>query len=130
MKSGHWGLVCSLVILVGFVSSAVGVPEARKLDESTTPGAGEKCIPCAQASPPPPPPPVPCPPPPPPPAPKKPPTPSIYNCPPPPSTYIYITGPPGSLYPVDQYFNGAEKRLTLGWWLSTGVGLIGVMFLW
>ncbi|XP_010552717.1 PREDICTED: wiskott-Aldrich syndrome protein family member 2 [Tarenaya hassleriana] len=71
-----------------------------------------KCTPCLQSPPPPsPPPPSPpppsCPPPPalPPPPPKK----SGPNCPPPPS-FLYITGPPGNLYPVDQEFGGAAGK--------------------
>lgn len=79
--------------------------------------------PCGSSSPPPPPsPPPPSPPPP-------PKSPSIY-CPPPPATpksppyvptpyvptppsqYIYITGPPGSVYPIDANFSGAGRSLS------------------
>ncbi|WOH13317.1 hypothetical protein DCAR_0832826 [Daucus carota subsp. sativus] len=104
-----------LVIIV-LAASTNASSNPRKLDESTVPVGdpnGEiKCggcpvcnVPCTQ-SPPSPPPPSPPPPP------KKPPTPSLpgFNCPPPPS-YIYITGPPGNLYPVDPYFSGASRGL-------------------
>ncbi|PRQ40911.1 hypothetical protein RchiOBHm_Chr4g0441241 [Rosa chinensis] len=95
----------------------------------------EKCGSCATPSPPPPSPPPPsqCPPPPalppptpvlPPPSPKNPP-PSTSYCPPPPSSLIYITGPPGQLYPVDQDFNGAHGvRNSVGLPILLGLGLL------
>ncbi|EOY00953.1 Uncharacterized protein TCM_010859 [Theobroma cacao] len=106
---------------VATVAYPISSLESRKLDESIAPGdPGVKCNPsCIPSppppSPPPPSPPPPCPPPPelPPPTPKKPPT---KYCPPPPSppSFIYITGPPGSLYPVDQDFGGASRNLEVG----------------
>ncbi|XP_050894693.1 probable pathogenesis-related protein ARB_02861 [Lathyrus oleraceus] len=89
--------------------------ESRKLDETTMPTTNDtdvKCAPsCGGYAPPPPPPPQNCPPPPspPPPSPKKPPS---QNCPPPPSpsSYLYITGPPGNLYPIDENFSGVNHR--------------------
>nr|GMD26636.1 chitin-binding lectin 1-like [Ipomoea batatas] len=91
----------------------------RKLDDTTGENKCGGCPcnnPCPVPSPPPPPPALPPPSPPPP---KKPP--SSY-CPPPPgggyvpsgpttpnNQYIYFNGPPGNLYPVDQYFSGAGK---------------------
>ncbi|GMI70863.1 hypothetical protein HRI_000755600 [Hibiscus trionum] len=118
---------CSRILssmTIFFVIATVAYPtnglESRKLDESTVlPGdQGVKCTPsCIQS---PPPPPLPSRPPacPPPPAPKKPP-PTQY-CPPPPPVppsppyYIYITGPPGSLYPIDQNFGGADRNVAVG----------------
>lgn len=74
----------------------------RKLEEDPI-----KCISCLQNPPPPSPPPpsLSCPPPPPPPSPPK----KSY-CPPPPSTYLYMTGPPGELYPVDMQFGAAAGK--------------------
>ncbi|KAL1189922.1 hypothetical protein V5N11_022818 [Cardamine amara subsp. amara] len=71
----------------------------RKLEEDPI-----KCTSCLQNPPPPSPPPpsLSCPPPPPP---KK----KSY-CPPPPSTYLYMTGPPGELYPVDMQFGAAAGK--------------------
>ncbi|GLT36937.1 hypothetical protein SLA2020_112830 [Shorea laevis] len=98
-----------------------------------------KCTPsCAHSPPPPsppppspPPPPPACPPPPalPPPTPKKPPT---GYCPPPPPSFIYITGPPGNLYPIDQDFSGAGRKSDqVGLLLaSVGVGILGVLAFW
>ncbi|GAU29103.1 hypothetical protein TSUD_58690 [Trifolium subterraneum] len=90
-------------------SEVTGV-KSRKLDETTvamTNGTDVKCGSCGDYSSPPPP--VNPPPSPPPPSPKKPPT---QYCPPPPSppspSYIYITGPPGNLYPIDENFSGAS----------------------
>ncbi|KAE8719645.1 extensin-like [Hibiscus syriacus] len=121
-KINHFGplLVTSTIF---FVIAAVAYPihgfESRKLDESTVPAGdqGIKCTPsCVQPSPPPPPPP--CPPPPsppvlPPPTPKKPPT---QYCPPPPApqSFIYITGPPGNLYPIDQTYGAASRKFEVG----------------
>ncbi|XP_041012788.1 protein TRACHEARY ELEMENT DIFFERENTIATION-RELATED 7A-like [Juglans microcarpa x Juglans regia] len=97
---------------------------------------GQKCMPCNPNSQPPPyPPPPPSPPPPalPPPSPrppshKKPPTSPL--CPPPPSSFLYITGPPGELYPIDENFNGAAGNLvtrTLPVFISCG--LLGLLVL-
>ncbi|XWS69317.1 hypothetical protein CRYUN_Cryun04dG0168900 [Craigia yunnanensis] len=112
-----------VTLTIFFVIATVAYPinglESRKLDESTVPGdQGVKCTPSCIQSPPPPSPPPPCPPPPsppalPPPTPKKSPT---QYCPPPPSppSFTYITGPPGELYPIDQYFGGANRNLEVG----------------
>lgn len=119
-----------LAVIFAILAVALVVADGQ---EPLTPGAENKCggcpcnNPCVVPSPPPPPPPSP-PPPSPPPAPK-PPTPG-QNCPPPPSKtpsgpsfptyptppsqYIYFTGPPGSLYPVDNNFNVAGRSFTVG----------------
>lgn len=109
--------------------TAAPATRSGKLDETTstvpTP-TDEKCKPCNPA-PPPPPKPVPCPPPPalPPPSPPKKP-PSNY-CPPPPS-FIYITGPPGNLYPVDNDFGSAAGRTAaVGLPVLIGCGLLGLL---
>ncbi|XP_014507733.1 formin-like protein 5 [Vigna radiata var. radiata] len=92
------------LVLVFFVSS-VNAVESRKLDDTPVPatnGTEEKCGSCGTVYPSPPPPAIPPPSPPPP---KK--TPTQYCPPPPPSSFIYITGPPGNLYPVDEDFSAA-----------------------
>ncbi|KAK3221683.1 hypothetical protein Dsin_008708 [Dipteronia sinensis] len=109
-----------------------GLDHSRKLDESTDGGdQGVKCTPSCipTPSPPPPSPPPPCPPPPalpppppPPAAPKKPPT---QYCPPPP-LFIYMTGPPGDLYPIDSEFSGASRQL-FSPILSNLVGFVGLL---
>ncbi|XVF43640.1 hypothetical protein PTKIN_Ptkin02bG0056600 [Pterospermum kingtungense] len=108
-------LTLTIFFIIATFSYPINALEPRKLDESTVPGdQGVKCTPsCVQS--PPPPPPSPSPPPPsppvqPPPTPKKPPS---QYCPPPPSptSFIYITGPPGNLYPIDQDFGGASRNL-------------------
>ncbi|KDP38046.1 hypothetical protein JCGZ_04689 [Jatropha curcas] len=109
MRSLASFMLLNVFLLIYIVSPIQGGSDSRKLDETTVPGAGgptdEKCAPCTSDPPPPPSPPPPCPPPPalPPPPPKKPP--SSNNCPPPPSNFIYITGPPGNLYPVVNDFS-------------------------
>ncbi|XAR72258.1 hypothetical protein NMG60_11018839 [Bertholletia excelsa] len=129
------GFIPKKVILVLCVITAIATPitglVSRKLDESTvtgTPDPSMKCgscpcnNPCAQSSPPPPPPALPPPPPPPP---KMPPT---QYCPPPPcppSSYIYITGPPGNLYPIDTYFSGSSRIVAVGLPVLIGFGLAG-----
>ncbi|XP_054775984.1 uncharacterized protein LOC129284503 [Prosopis cineraria] len=93
-----------LLLLLCLIVPLQGLDSSRKLDETTVPPGDQKCSPCGDtvySSPPPPPPPCP-----PPPSPKK--SPSQY-CPPPPS-FIYITGPPGNLYPLDENFNSAGRR--------------------
>ncbi|KAG5023549.1 hypothetical protein JHK85_019891 [Glycine max] len=97
------------LVLICSTSSSVNGVESRKLDETPVPatnGTEEKCGSCGGTTYPSPPPPVLPPPSPPPPSPKKQP-PSQYCPPPPPSSFIYITGPPGNLYPVDENFSGA-----------------------
>ncbi|XP_015072984.1 chitin-binding lectin 1-like [Solanum pennellii] len=122
----------------------------RKLDEANIVNKCGSCPcnnPCNTPSPPPPPPPpVPSPPPP-----KKPPS-SVY-CPPPPppseggagggsgggggyspnppsdAQYIYMNGPPGNLYPVDQYFNGAKSCFSSGFSLLISGFFLGIIAL-
>ncbi|KAJ8548215.1 hypothetical protein K7X08_030684 [Anisodus acutangulus] len=120
----------------------------RKLDEGESKCGGCPCNkPCIPPSPPPPPPALPPPSPPPP---KKPP--SGYNCPPPPysgggsggggggggsgsenvpyspnSQYIYMTGPPGDLYPVDHNFGGAKSSFSSGFSLLISGFFLGLL---
>ncbi|KAH8500651.1 hypothetical protein H0E87_015762 [Populus deltoides] len=138
-----------LLSLLLFVVAPVHGLNLRKLDETAVPGpTEEKCSPCNPSPPPPslppvvypsPPPPSPPPPspvlyPPPPPAPVLPPPtpkkpPSGYNCPPPPapSNYdLYITGPPGELYPVDKDVNAASRH-AVSLQVLIGCGLIGLL---
>jgi len=127
-------MVLNLVLVFFYITTSIvnGVEiGSRKLDEttvSTTNGTDEKCTPCGDSSPPPPPP-VNPPPSPPPPSPKKPPS-QVY-CPPPPSpSYIYITGPPGNLYPVDENFSGAihpHHRSFAVLLLPFAVALLGII---
>ncbi|KAL2347688.1 hypothetical protein Fmac_001688 [Flemingia macrophylla] len=111
--------------------------ESRKLDATN---GDVKCGSCEggyNPSPPPPtipPPPPPSPPPiiypsPPPPSPKKP---SSNYCPPPPSSaYLYMTEPPGNLYPVDENFSRASpcSHQSFSVFLLLLVGLFGMMAL-
>ncbi|KAK7310089.1 hypothetical protein RJT34_07346 [Clitoria ternatea] len=137
-------IILNWIIVLICVATPVKSVELRKLDETTvaTPNGNEKCTPCGgggytPSSPPPivylsPPPPSPPPPliyPSPPPPPKK--TPSSY-CPPPPSSYIYMTGPPGNLYPVDENFSGASsnRHQNLISFLPLLVGLLGMLAFW
>ncbi|XP_022989990.1 leucine-rich repeat extensin-like protein 3 [Cucurbita maxima] len=116
-------LFLTLLLLISPSSSSAAV---RRLDDtpvSATPADPTvKCSPCEQNPPSPPPPPVyPSPPPPSPPPPDvvvyySPPPPKKdhknNDCPPPPSpNFMYITGPPGDLYPIDQNYNAAARRL-------------------
>ncbi|KAL4383327.1 hypothetical protein GQ457_15G003910 [Hibiscus cannabinus] len=105
-----------IVLTVSFVIAAVVFPvnglKSRVLDENTEPSGdqGIKCTPsCAQSPPPPSPPPA-CPPPP---SPKKRPKHCCPAAPTPPSV-IYTTGPPGSLYPIEQNFGGATRSFEVG----------------
>ncbi|KAM7484644.1 hypothetical protein LguiA_000653 [Lonicera macranthoides] len=94
----------------------------RKLDEVAVPGSPNTdnkcgCTGCNNQcqSPPPPPP-------------KKKPTPSKI-CPPPPpaSSLIYMSGPPGNLYPVDTFPSGTSRSFAAGLPLLMGCGLLGVL---
>ncbi|XP_047159119.1 extensin-like [Vigna umbellata] len=119
--------IFTLILVLICVTTPINGEESRKLDETTN--GNEKCSPCEGGSTPSPPiieylsppppiiypsPPPPSPPPPylysspPPPSPKKPP--SSYCPPPPSSAYLYMTGPPGDLYPVDENFSGASPN--------------------
>ncbi|CAN4124950.1 unnamed protein product [Withania somnifera] len=112
-------LVLFLLFFVVTMSITNGL-NPRKLDEGDNKCGGCPCNkPCNPPPPPPPPPP------------KKPP--SGYNCPPPPysgggesvpyppnSQYIYMTGPPGDLYPVDHNVNGAKRSFSNGFPLLIG----------
>ncbi|KAJ9135795.1 hypothetical protein P3X46_032931 [Hevea brasiliensis] len=121
-------MLLNLFLLIVAAAPPIHAFDSRKLEENTVPGpSDEKCTPC-NSSPPPPPPPSPSPPPPalpppsPPPTPKKPP--SKY-CPPPPPSFIYITGPPGNLYPVDNDFNDADRTSAAGLPVLIGCWLLG-----
>jgi hypothetical protein len=140
--------ILNWILLLVYVTLPIQAIESRKLVE--------KCTPCGDtpiSSPPPiiynsPPPPIiyPSPPPPsppivyyspPPPSPKK--SPSTY-CPPPPSSpsssspYIYMTGPPGNLYPVDVNFSGSgatpSGRGSLAGFLPFLVCLLSLLVFW
>ncbi|KAH7835491.1 hypothetical protein Vadar_026585 [Vaccinium darrowii] len=113
----------------------------RKLDDTTAvptspDTGGVKCgscpacnNPCYQSPPPPPPPPS-LPPPPPPPK-KKPTPPGPYCPPPPPSGFIYITGPPGNLYPIDPFYSGGGRSFAVGMVQLIGCGLVvGLLAFW
>ncbi|KAB2620005.1 vegetative cell wall protein gp1-like [Pyrus ussuriensis x Pyrus communis] len=131
-------VLISMLLLTAYVVGPV--------DGDDTPGApGEgKCGSCTPSppppdQPPPPPPPSPCPPPPPkwsPPSPKKPPSPknppSPYSPgtypPPPPSAMVYITGPPGQLYPVDHNINSASRSSVNA--SPVLLGLLGILAFW
>ncbi|XP_010498806.1 PREDICTED: chitin-binding lectin 1-like [Camelina sativa] len=107
-------------------SSSDASLEARKLDEVDPIKCSPSCIqnPPPPSPPPPSPPPPACPPPPalPPPPPKK----VSPNCPPPPpANFLYITGPPGNLYPVDEQFGAtAGKSFTV---VLSGLIALGIM---
>ncbi|KAA8529065.1 hypothetical protein F0562_033447 [Nyssa sinensis] len=122
----------TLISVVTILATPIYSLNPRKLDESTVPGTpdlGSKCTTCSpcnecKQSPPPPPPPSP-PPPSPPPPPKKPPS---QYCPPPPSpSLIYMTGPPGNLYPVDPYFSAAGRNFAAWLPLLVCCGLMGLL---
>ncbi|CAN6549586.1 unnamed protein product [Malus baccata var. baccata] len=143
--SKHPAVLISMVLLTAYV-----VGPAHGDDTPGAPGEG-KCGSCAPSppspvqSPPPPPPPSPCPPPPPksqPPSPKKPPSPknppSPYSPggqyppgqypPPTPSSLVYITGPPGQLYPIDRNINSASRSSVNA--LPVLLGLLGILAFW
>ncbi|CAN4121694.1 unnamed protein product [Withania somnifera] len=136
------GFMAFLLFFVATIQISNGL-NPRKLDEGENKCGGCPCNkPC---NPPSPPPPTPSPPPPPP---KKPP--SGYNCPPPPysgggdggggggenvpyppnSQYIYMTGPPGSLYPVDHNVNGAKWSFSSGFSLLIGGFFLLLLSFW
>ncbi|KAL5723455.1 hypothetical protein ACHQM5_006855 [Ranunculus cassubicifolius] len=97
-----------LVVVVVFLMVAAKIQglNTEKKDGDLVPGgdgSGIKCTACSSCE-------NPCgqkPPPPPPSPPPPPKTPSKNYCPPPPAPYIYITGPPGNLYPFDPYYKSA-----------------------
>ncbi|KAE8705461.1 putative Hydroxyproline-rich glycoprotein family protein [Hibiscus syriacus] len=108
----HLNVSLTIFFVIATVAYPINGLESRKLDEGTVrEDQGIKCNPsCTVQSPPPPPPspPVPQPP-----TPKKPPT---QYCPPPPSppSFIYMTGPPGNLYPIDQTYGAASRKFEVG----------------
>ncbi|KAL9324937.1 hypothetical protein ACSQ67_005582 [Phaseolus vulgaris] len=148
--------IFTFILVLAFLTTPIKGEESRKLDDN---GNNEKCSPCEGGytppppiveylsppppiieylSPPPPiieylspPPPSPLPPilypSPPPPSPKKPP--STYCPPPPSSAYLYMTGPPGNLYPVDEDFNGASPK-NLAVFFPLLVILCSIMVFW
>ncbi|KAA8532577.1 hypothetical protein F0562_032607 [Nyssa sinensis] len=135
----------TVLFLITAITTPINGLNPRKLDESTVPGtpySGTKCTTCPscynqcyQSPPPPPPPPYPYPSPPPPPPPKSPSppkNPSTPYCPPPPppASYIYITGPPGNLYPVDQLISGAGRNFRVGLPVLLISGLLGLLASW
>lgn len=138
MANFNWHkLVMVLSIAAIVVPSINDSTNQRKLDDTSIKCGCSSCNPCYVSPPPPPPslppPPPSCPPPPvmvqPPPPPKKPPTPSL-NCPPPPlipfAPFIYVPGPPGNLYPIDNNYSGSRRSLSVGSPAAVICGLVGV----
>ncbi|KVH96246.1 hypothetical protein Ccrd_001658 [Cynara cardunculus var. scolymus] len=146
-------MIFLVIMAVAMVTAPIEAMNPRKLDDTTPANTNPvgspdddqmKCgsCPCGKTcySSPPPPPPSPSPPPP---APKKPsPTPGL-NCPPPPSgggggggggkappDYIYITGPPGDLYPVVQSVSDGRRSFTVAPSLLVLSGLLGMLGFW
>lgn len=128
--------VSVFLVMEIFVVPPICGSDSRILDETTTgDNTSIKCTPCCTnpcgQTPPPPPPPSP-----PPPSPKKPPSsycpppPATVTTPPPPSSYIYITGPPGNLYPIDPYFNNGAGNLFVGLPVLVGFGLVALLVVW
>nr|GEY25304.1 sulfated surface glycoprotein 185-like [Tanacetum cinerariifolium] len=150
----------TILALLVVLPSPIQAMKSRKLDETTTspPNDEIKCgsCPCGTTCYASPPPPKPSPPPPsPPPPPKKP---SPANCPPPPYSgggggggggsggggggsggggsgyappnYIYITGPPGDIYPVSQSTSDAPMRFAAMQAVLVVFGLVGMICLW
>ncbi|CAN0916187.1 hypothetical protein LINGRAHAP2_LOCUS29580 [Linum grandiflorum] len=129
------------LFLLLLATSIHAAADPRKLDETSSdiPGS-EKCTPCDPTPPPPPPacppppPPVLPPPPPalPPPSPPPPKNPPSANCPPPPSppsssSIIYITGPPGNLYPVDDDMSGSHRTSVQTAAVAIGCGIVAAI---
>lgn len=123
-------IIPTILLLLILVAPIYGF-ESRKLDETGLPGSSDPSIKCGGCSPcghpscytsPPPPSP-------PPPPPKK--QPISANCPPPPynpgAGFVYMTAPPGELYPVDPYYSGSSRILAGA--MTTVLGL-GLLFLW
>lgn len=124
-------MILNLLFVIVCVTAPVNGLNPRKLDETPAPATNgqEKCGTCDNNAPPPPSPPPPEIPPPSPPPPKKQ-KPSSNYCPPPPSSgYIYLTGPPGNLYPVDENFNGASRQRFAGA-LPVLAGLLCLIAFW
>ncbi|KAL0699900.1 hypothetical protein Bca4012_056022 [Brassica carinata] len=123
-------LTCPIIIKASS-SSDFSSANMRKLDEVDP----IKCSPSCVQNPPPPSPPPPSPPPPacpPPPALPPPPKKVSPNCPPPPpANFLYITGPPGNLYPVDEQFGAAAGKSFTVVKLAglIGFGVLGVLAL-
>ncbi|XP_056694364.1 sulfated surface glycoprotein 185 [Spinacia oleracea] len=106
-------LSCSILLVLIFIAPINGFDETGSSDSSIKCGGCSPCgNPSCYLSPPPPPSPLPPPPPP-----KKKPI-SSY-CPPPPSStgtgsgsgFVYMTAPPGELYPVVQNYSGSPPNL-------------------
>ncbi|XP_057811377.1 extensin-like [Salvia miltiorrhiza] len=130
-------LFLQITIFLALFSALIQADEkpSRKLDENP-PNLENKCgdCPCDHPCNPPPSPkyPPPSPPPPSPPPPSPPPSPKYPppsdNCPPPPADvpsdqkppkgpnppYIYINGPPGTVYPVYPYYSGSRRSFLVG----------------
>ncbi|RVW16948.1 chitin-binding lectin 1 [Vitis vinifera] len=122
----------TVFLVVAAIATPVNGSNSRKLDESPasgSPDAGVKCGGCSSCqnpcnqSPPPPPPPSPPPPP------KKPRAPYCPPPPPPPASFLYVTGPPGTLYPIDQDYGGAGRNFMVGLPILAGCGLLNLLLL-
>ncbi|KMT07985.1 hypothetical protein BVRB_6g144630 [Beta vulgaris subsp. vulgaris] len=124
----------TLLLILIFIAPVYGYVQLRKLDETGLPGSSDPTIKCGGCSP--------CghpscyssPPPPPPPSPPPPPKKQSYTpyCPPPPSSagFIYITAPPGELYPIDHSYSGSSRNLVAILKTVVGFGLLGWLILW
>ncbi|GAA0161526.1 hypothetical protein LIER_17821 [Lithospermum erythrorhizon] len=120
-----------MFLIVFAIAEPIHGLNSRKLEDDNTsaPGFDYKCggcpcnSPCVQSPPPPPPRPPSnkCPPP--------PPSGGSSNkpsAPTPPSQYVYITGPPGDLYPVDHnYSKAAARGFNVGLQILIGSLLLG-----